>query len=100
MMRKLRSEFDVYDTTAVVVAEWSDVAVGSEPEAEGFDGVRLRHDVVPADLAPDQFLASLVAAVLDRTPVEFHVEVRERAEHRQLPLTEGDDGADQADDAR
>jgi hypothetical protein len=31
--------------------------------------------------------------VLERTPVDMHVEVRERREHRELPLDK-DDGAD------
>lgn len=79
MMRKLRDEPDIYDATSVVLAEWSD---------ESFDGVRLRQDVVPSDLDTDQFLATLVERVLDRTPVEMHVGVRGRREHRELPIEE------------
>lgn len=69
MLRKLRDEPDVYDATGVVLAEWSDTA---------FDGVRLRRDVVPADLDTGRFLATLVQCVLGRTPVEMHEEVRRR----------------------
>lgn len=79
MLRKLREEHDVYDATCVVLAEWSDAA---------FSGVTLRQDAVPDDLRTDAFIATLVARVLERTPVEMHVEVRERREHRELPLEE------------
>ena len=71
MLRKLSDEPDVYDATSVVLAEWSD---------ESFDGVRLRQDAVPVDLSTGRFLATLVERVLERTPVEMHVEVRERRE--------------------
>ncbi len=82
MLRKLRAEADVYDGTCLLVAEWNDV----NPTA----GVRIRHDAVPDDLSAARFLATLVDAVLQRTPVEMHVEVRQRREHRDLPLDEGD----------
>ena len=82
MLRKLRAEADVYDGTCLLVAEWSDV----NPAA----GVRIRHDAVPEDLSAAKFLATLVEAVLERTPVEMHVEVRQRREHRNIPLDEGD----------
>jgi len=80
MLRKLREEPDVYDATCIVLAEWSD---------ESFEGIHLRQDAVPSDLAADAFIGTLVERVLDRTPVDMHVEVRERREHRQLPLEEG-----------
>lgn len=81
MLRKLREEPDVYDTTCLVLADWSD---------EAFEGVRLRQDVVPPDLNTAQFVATLVERVLNRTPVEMHVAVRERLERRVLPLGETD----------
>jgi len=61
-----------------------------------FEGVTIRNDVTPPDLRADQFLASMIETVRDRTPVEAHVEVRERHEHRQFPMTEPDeeDGPD------
>jgi hypothetical protein len=79
MLRKLRDEPDVYDATSIVLAEWSD---------ESFDGVHLRQDEVPPDLGTGAFVATLVERVLDRTPIEMHVEVRERREHREIPLQE------------
>jgi hypothetical protein len=79
MLRKLREEQDVYDATCVVLAEWSDAP---------FSGVTLRQDAVPPDLRTDAFIATLVDAVLERTPVEMHVEVRQRREHREIPLEE------------
>ena len=82
MLRKLSDEPDVYDATSVVLAEWSD---------DSFDGVRLRQDAVPPDLGTGEFLATLVERVLDRTPVEMHVGVRELREHRQIPLDEDAD---------
>lgn len=79
MLRKLREENDVYDATCVVLAEWSDVE---------FSGIKVRQDAVPQDLRTEAFIATLVDAVLERTPVEMHIEVRERREHRVLPLEE------------
>jgi len=83
MLRKLRAENDVYDTTCVVVAEWDD---------REFAGVRVRQDVVPEDLSAANFMATLVKGTLDRTPIEMHVEVRERREHRHIELAESDRG--------
>lgn len=79
MLRKLREENDVYDSTCVVLADWSD---------DSFAGITLRQDAVPADLRTDAFVATLVDRVLERTPVEMHVEVRQRREHRKLTLDE------------
>ncbi|MGH3783472.1 MAG: hypothetical protein ACRDRO_23345 [Pseudonocardiaceae bacterium] len=87
MLRKLRAEMDVYDTTCMVVAEWGNDVLAADPDGS-FDGVTIRNDVTPPDLQADRFLASMIEAVLDRTPVEAHVEVRERHEHRELPVTE------------
>ncbi len=85
MLRKLRDEQDVYDATCVVLAEWSDAP---------FAGVTLRQDAVPQDLRTDAFIAALVDRVLERTPIDMHVKVRERREHRELPLGK-DEGAEQ-----
>jgi hypothetical protein len=86
MLRKLREEQDVYDATCVILAEWND---------EPFAGVSLRQDAVPDDLRTDAFMGALVDRVLERTPIDMHVEVRERREHRELPL-EKDEGVGQA----
>lgn len=83
MLRKLRDDQDVYDATCLVLAEWAD--------APGFDGVVIRQDLVPADLAAGAFLAGLVEAVLDRTPIDMHVSVRELRERRELLLDEADE---------
>jgi hypothetical protein len=78
MLRKLRSEADVYDTTCMVVAEWD----------QPFADVRIRNDVTPPDLQAGRFLATIIECVLDRTPVEVHVGVRELHEHRALAVEE------------
>lgn len=80
MMLKLTAESDVYDTTCLLIAEWNDADLAA--------GVRIRTDAVPSDLGAASFLATLVDRVLERTPVEMHVEVRQRREHRELPLEE------------
>jgi hypothetical protein len=85
MLQKLQQENDAYDASCLIVAEWAD-----PPE---FDGVRIRDDLAPADLSPGRFIGVLTAAVLTRTPVDMHVEVREKQLHRDLPLTEVDEAA-------
>lgn len=89
MMRKLKAEHDVYDTTCLVVAEWDD----ADPTK-----VRILQDVVPEDLSADAFMTTLVDAVLSRTPVDMHVEVRQRRERRELPLEEATPEAESSDD--
>lgn len=91
MMRKLRAEMDVYDTTCMVLAEWDDAAIDGEWEGGVFNGVRIRHDQTPEDLRADRFIAHMIEAVLERTPVETHVEVRQRYAHRTLAVEEGID---------
>jgi hypothetical protein len=81
MLRKLRAEYDVYDSTAVMIADWTP-GVGSS--------VHARHDLVPDDLNIDQFFRTSIDAVLARTPIDMHVEVRERREIRQLPMSDED----------
>jgi hypothetical protein len=89
MLRKLREESDVYDTTALLVASWDDA---------NFEGVHIDWEAVPPDLRADQFLETLIARVLERTPVQFHVRVRELREHRPLPLEEGDQPGGESED--
>jgi hypothetical protein len=98
MLRKLRSEMDVYDTTGMVVAEWDDETLPSGWAGGPFNGVTIRNDVTPPDLQADQFLAVMIETVLDRTPIEAHVEVRERHEHRPLPVTELNEEDNDLDD--
>jgi len=80
MLRKLRDDEDVYDATCLVLAEWTD--------ARDFDGVVIRQDLVPADLAAGSFLAGLVDSVLSRTPIDMHVMVRELREGRPVAMDE------------
>jgi len=70
----------------LVLAEWAD------PPA--FAGVKIRNDLVPEDVRPDRFLATLIERVLARTPIDMHVEVREAREHRDLPFTELEEGGE------
>jgi hypothetical protein len=88
MLRKLREEPDVYDTTCLVVAEWADTPP--------FDRVTIRNDLVPPDLQASSFLAGLIGAVLDRTPIDMHVAVREKREHRDLALSEANEAGEAA----
>jgi hypothetical protein len=89
MLRKLREEEDVYDAACMVLAEWDE---------DHFDGVRLRENVVPDDVGPEQFMEALVFAVLERSPVDMHVEVRERLRHQDLPLDERVDEGETPDE--
>lgn len=84
MLRKLRDDRDAYDATCLVLADWSD-----PPD---FSGVSFRDDLVLPDLSTATFLATLVTTVLDRTPINMHVEVRERREQRRLDIEEAGTG--------
>ncbi len=85
MLRKLQAESDVYDATCLIMADWRD---------DAFSGVTVPLEPVPPDLRADVFLATLVEAVLSRTPIDTHVAVRQRQEHRELPLREADPAAE------
>jgi len=81
MLRKLKAEGDVYDTTCLLIAAWDDRDQHS---------VHVLNEIIPEDLTADHFMATLVNTVLARTPVEMHVEARSRREHRDLQLAEAD----------
>ncbi|GAA4537804.1 hypothetical protein GCM10023097_01270 [Streptomyces collinus] len=81
MLRKLRAEYDVYDSTAVLMADWT--------PGDG-SSVHIRHDLVPEDLSINQFFSVSIDAVLARTPIDMHVQVRERREIRELPVQDED----------
>lgn len=70
------------DTTppGLILADWSD---------EDFVGVAINQEAVPEDLRVDQLLATLVARTLERTPVQFHVRARELRDGRVVPVEEG-----------
>ncbi len=87
MLRKLRGETDGYDATSLVLAQW-----GDSPAA---DGVKLCDDAVPADLRLGVFLEFMIRCVLDRTPIDMHVKVRELRDERALPLVDEEFGAAQ-----
>lgn len=78
MLRKLRQDDDVYDTTSLILCEWDD--------APDFSEVRIRNDLVPLDLQADVFLGTLIENVLERTPIDMHIPVRERREFRDIPI--------------
>jgi hypothetical protein len=84
MLGKLTGPADGYDAVCLLVVDWDD------------DGnVAMVPEKVPEDLSAEAFFAQMVEAVLDRTPTYLHVEARERREHRDLDLVEGE--ADQGD---
>jgi hypothetical protein len=77
MLDKLR-EPSGYDATCLIVVEWNS------------DGpVTLRLDLMDENISPSKFMTDLVDAVLDRTPIDHHVEVRNRRAHVELPVEEG-----------
>lgn len=90
MLRKLREDVDGYDATALILAEWDD--------GTAFAGVTIDNASVPADLRADQLLTTIIARTLERTPVSFHVRVRELRDDVDLGLEEGEQpGAESAD---
>ena len=54
--------------------------------------VKVREDLIPEALRPDRFLAAMVNAVIDRTPINLHEEVRKRL-GQEVPEEEGVTGA-------
>ncbi|HVA59647.1 MAG TPA: hypothetical protein VNG13_03805 [Mycobacteriales bacterium] len=90
MLRKLQQDVDVYDATCLLVCEWGD--------PPSFGGVTLRNDVVPDDLKANRFIGTLIERVLDRTPIDMHVNVREARDRRPLALDEADEAGDSAGD--
>lgn len=95
---KLAKEPDAYDATSVIVVEWKQPESGAVVAAELDDGkplnveVKVRHDLIPEALRPDKFLAAMVNAVIDRTPINLHEEVRKR-QGQEVPDEEGVTGA-------
>lgn len=84
MMRKLRDRGDGtgYTTTALILIDWED----SDPAGT----VRYVEDVVPEDIGVAQFMSSVIKTILEATPVDEHVRVRELFENRSLPLQESE----------
>lgn len=84
MIRKLRDTGDTngYTATALLLVDW-DTTTG-EPI------VRAEPDLVPEDVRPAQFFATLLDQLLSVTPVAYHVAVREHRERRNIPVLEVD----------
>jgi len=79
MLGKLTGPADGYDAVCLLVVDWDD------------DGnVTVVPDKVLDELSAGVFFAEMVEAVLERTPTYLHVEARERREHRDLGLEEGE----------
>jgi hypothetical protein len=89
MLRKLREDADGYDATGLILADWND---------EKFDGVTINQGAVPEDLRVDRLLSTLVARTLERTPVQFHVKARELRDGRVVPVEEGVQPGEVAED--
>jgi hypothetical protein len=77
MLDKLREPAG-YDATCLVVVDWTNTGP-----------VTLRPDMMDDHIGPARFLADLVDRVLERTPIDHHVEVRNRREQTDLPIEEG-----------
>jgi len=98
LLEKLAEEDDAYDATAIIIVEWQNPKSGTAVTEELDEGraldvaVTIRHDLIPPGLRPDHFLASMVAAVLDRTPINLHEEARKRR-GQEVPEEEGITGA-------
>lgn len=84
LVAKMAGDDAGYDATAVVVAGWDDTA--EDPQ------VQFKAHLVPEDLRIGAFVETMVRTVLDRTPVDAHVMVRERLQGAALPVQEDEGG--------
>lgn len=84
MIRKLRDTGDTngYTATALLLVDWDPIT--EQPS------VVARPELVPDDVGPPQFFTTMIDQLLSRTPVSYHVAVRERRERRHIPVTESD----------
>ena len=83
MIRKLRDNGGHGGYTATGLA-----LVGWDEAAEGRPIVTVQLVRVPDDISPSQFIAALIEQIVTVTPVSHHVPVREKREHREIPLPE------------
>lgn len=85
MMRKLRDDGDGngYTATGLMLVEWTD-------ERDGSTTVRARPGDIPEDVAPSQFMTTMIDTVLAATPVTHHVDVRQLRQRRIIPVEESD----------
>lgn len=79
ILRKLREEADVYDATGLLVASWDDA---------NFNRVTIDNERVPRDLRVDQLFEAIITRTLERTPVQFHVHLRELRDQVELQVEE------------
>jgi hypothetical protein len=86
LLGKLSQGGDGYDATGLLITEWTDPV-----PVEGDFALTLRDDRVPPEMRSGRFLQALIDAVLDRTPVDTHVRVRELRTGKVLPLNETDE---------
>jgi hypothetical protein len=97
LLTKLAQEPDAYDVTGLIITEWIDpTGTQIDEAAEGTVpadvSVELRQEAVPEQLRVDRFLATLIDRVLVRTPVNIHVEARQRRDATHLPVDEAETG--------
>jgi hypothetical protein len=84
MLRKLREGTDGYDATTMIIAEWPDLGGAVLDDV----AVKLHQELVPDDLREGPFLEALIDRVLERTPIDMHVRVRELREGVDLAVAE------------
>lgn len=84
MMRKLRDRGDGngYTATSLILIDWDD--------ADPATTVRLVDEAVSENINVSQFMRSVIETILEATPVDEHVRVRELYENRSLPVQESD----------
>ena len=96
LLQKLAQEPEAYDATGIIITEWQDPSgevVTEEVEGKAREvAVSLRHDLIPDALCPDLFLSKMISCVLNRTPINLHVEARTRR-GQPAPAEEADTGA-------
>ena len=80
LVAKMAEEPGGYDASCVIVADWEDTGATVTVDIEA----------VAPELRPARFLQVIIDACLDRTPVDFHVEARERRGNARLPVEEGE----------
>jgi hypothetical protein len=86
MMRKLRDigTGNGYVATGLLLVDWE------EPVTTATRVNVIVDEWVPEDVAPPQFFAALLDLLLTVTPVQHHVEVRQRREGRRIRVSEAD----------
>lgn len=83
MLGKLTGPGEGYDAVCLLIVDW---------DTNGT--VAIDHQHVPDALAAGSFFATLVSAVLDRTPIYLHVAAREKVAGHSLDIEEEPTGED------